>query len=48
MTADHVLPVALGGALHDPANGQGLCYPCHEAKTLAERQMRDTRRRLQG
>lgn len=34
--ADHVVPVAEGGAEHDPANGQGACQPCHEAKTREE------------
>lgn len=36
--ADHIKPVAEGGAEHDVRNGQGACQPCHEAKTAAETQ----------
>lgn len=32
---DHVIPLAEGGA-DDDTNDQGLCEPCHEAKSLAE------------
>lgn len=32
---DHVIPLAEGG-LDDDTNEQGLCEPCHEAKSLAE------------
>jgi len=32
---DHIRPLAEGG-LDDPSNEQGLCTPCHEAKSLAE------------
>ena len=42
--ADHIIPVADGGALHDAANGQGLCAPCHDAKTRAENAARNRRR----
>lgn len=34
--ADHVIPVAEGGAEFDVANGQGACSFCHEIKTQAE------------
>lgn len=34
--ADHIKPVAEGGAEHDPANGQGACQPCHDTKTQGE------------
>jgi 5-methylcytosine-specific restriction enzyme A len=27
--ADHITPIRRGGARFDPANGQGLCAPCH-------------------
>jgi 5-methylcytosine-specific restriction protein A len=33
---DHVLSLEEGGA-DDDSNVQGLCEPCHEAKSLAER-----------
>jgi 5-methylcytosine-specific restriction endonuclease McrA len=36
LEADHILPVAFGGAEHDPANGQALCRTCHKAKTKRE------------
>ena len=35
--ADHITPRAEGGT-DDPANGQGLCNPCHDIKTLTEQQ----------
>lgn len=35
--ADHVIAWAEGGT-HTVANGQGLCKPCHAAKTKAEAQ----------
>ena len=34
--ADHIVPVAEGGT-DDERNGQGLCAPCHDVKTKAER-----------
>lgn len=33
---DHVLPLAEGGA-DTAANVQGLCDPCHDLKSAAER-----------
>lgn len=33
---DHIVPIALGGDLHDPANRQGLCEGCHQVKSQAE------------
>ena len=33
---DHVVPVEAGGSYWDWSNWQGLCRPCHEAKTAAE------------
>ena len=33
---DHITPRAEGGT-DDPANLQSICYECHVAKTLAER-----------
>lgn len=32
---DHIKPLAEGGA-DDESNEQGLCFDCHEAKSLAE------------
>ncbi len=43
--ADHITPVALGGARTDLTNGQGLCAPCHDAKTRAEAAARNQARR---
>lgn len=43
--ADHIRPVADGGARYDTANGQGLCAPCHERKTIAENAARNRQRR---
>jgi 5-methylcytosine-specific restriction enzyme A len=34
--ADHVLPIAQGGARYDLANGQTLCHGCHSRKTGQE------------
>lgn len=34
--ADHVVPVARGGAEFDVANGQAACPSCHQRKTQAE------------
>ncbi len=33
---DHIEPVEAGGPFWDESNWQGLCRPCHEAKTAAE------------
>lgn len=35
--ADHITPIALGGAHTDPANGQGLCETHHNDKTTRDR-----------
>lgn len=32
---DHIVPLSLGGT-EDRSNKQGLCKPCHRAKTAAE------------
>lgn len=34
--ADHIIPVAEGGAEYDLSNGQGACEPCHDEKTRQE------------
>lgn len=34
--ADHVIPVARGGAELDTDNGQAACTTCHRVKTLRE------------
>lgn len=34
--ADHIVPVAEGGAPFDIANGQGACRACHDKKTQRE------------
>jgi len=34
---DHIIPLSQGGSDNDPANWQGLCQPCHQAKSLAEK-----------
>ena len=34
--ADHIVSIAKGGAVHDIANMQPVCKPCHDQKTLAE------------
>jgi len=34
--ADHVVPIAKGGARYDVANGQTLCFRCHARKTRQE------------
>lgn len=34
--ADHITPVAEGGAEFDPDNGQAACVPCHRKKSSAE------------
>lgn len=35
--ADHIVPIAQGGARYDLVNGQCLCIACHARKTLRER-----------
>lgn len=32
-TADHILPVARGGALYDLDNLRGACFPCNRQKS---------------
>jgi 5-methylcytosine-specific restriction enzyme A len=34
--ADHIIPVAFGGADGDVSNGQAVCRRCHKAKTQRE------------
>lgn len=34
--ADHIVPIANGGAVHDLANMQPVCDPCHRDKTLRD------------
>ncbi|WP_071929098.1 HNH endonuclease signature motif containing protein [Nocardia mangyaensis] len=34
--ADHVTPIAEGGATDELANGQAACRPCHSKKSSAE------------
>ena len=35
--ADHIVPIAWGGARLDRANLQGLCFSCHEKKKAKEK-----------
>lgn len=35
--ADHIVPIRDGGSKRDLENGQGLCHPCHNRKTVSER-----------
>lgn len=35
---DHVVPLAWGGS-DDRGNKQGLCHPCHDEKSKAEREI---------
>lgn len=39
--ADHIVPLAMGGAESDPSNLQSLCPDCHDAKTRAEFGLRE-------
>ena len=41
---DHIVPLAEGGT-EDASNTQGLCVPCHEKKSEAERQRAQRRAR---
>ena len=34
--ADHVTPIAKGGAVHDLSNMQPVCKPCHDRKTAED------------
>ncbi|WP_434156693.1 HNH endonuclease [Scardovia wiggsiae] len=38
--ADHITPIADGGAYYDPNNGQWLCTKCHQQKTKKENKQR--------
>lgn len=40
LEADHIVPIAAGGAWFDPANLQTLCTTHHEEKTAWERLQR--------
>lgn len=42
--ADHITPLSEGGT-GDRDNYQGICHPCHQAKTAAEAQRARARRR---
>jgi len=33
---DHIIPINMGGDPYDRNNLQGLCRPCHEAKSRRE------------
>ena len=33
---DHIVPIKLGGERFERSNLQGLCVPCHNAKTASE------------
>jgi len=41
--ADHIEEIADGGALYDLSNGQWLCRPCHQARTVARARARRQR-----
>ena len=34
--ADHITPIANGGAIHDISNLQPVCHECHSEKTLRD------------
>jgi len=42
--ADHITPIAQGGAIHDISNLQPVCAPCHQDKSNADRGFRVRRR----
>jgi 5-methylcytosine-specific restriction endonuclease McrA len=42
--ADHVVPIAQGGARYDVANGQARCVRCHGRKTRQEQNANAPRR----
>lgn len=44
LEADHVTPLAQGGAAMDPRNGQVLCHHHHATKSARERGARPPRR----
>lgn len=39
---DHIMPLAWGGS-DERSNKQGLCDPCHDAKSKAERKLAQRR-----
>lgn len=41
---DHIIPLAWGGS-DDRSNKQGLCKPCHDEKSIAERAIDAEQRR---
>lgn len=43
LEADHIVEIADGGSLHDPANAQTLCHDHHAAKTRAAARARAAR-----
>ncbi len=42
--ADHIVPIAKGGAVHDLANMQPVCAPCQNDKSLRDQGKRVRRR----
>ena len=38
VASDHIVPIAMGGSVLDPANVQPLCAECHAAKTTRDQQ----------
>lgn len=44
--ADHIIPIAKGGAVHDLSNMQPVCADCHDAKTRADNGWRAGRKRI--
>lgn len=47
LEADHIIPIAEGGAAHQLSNGQAVCVPCHKRKTQQEA-LRGKQRAKQG
>lgn len=43
LTADHIIPIGLGGHCYDESNIQALCRSCHGSKTDADARMIHTR-----
>lgn len=43
--ADHIVPIAKGGAVHDITNLQPVCAECHDAKTRADNGWRKAKQR---
>lgn len=44
--ADHIVPIAKGGAVHDITNMQPVCEDCHDTKTRADNGWRAPRKRI--